>query len=178
MLARARRPAGFALALALLAGCASTELSYSTRIAGGERLSFQFIDGRVMPAHADGLEVLPPQIGPDIPGKRVRYVFGIDVKKDASAMKSVRIDDVSDQSPVLLVEDSAPAPRNGRWVGFSAFYDANAPETHWISYLDDSFRVYRLTVTRADGRTTVLYEGHMFPAFAKAMMRHMLGSTP
>lgn len=162
------------LLLCGLAGCASSEYRYTTKIATGERLTFRLVNGRVDPAVAEGLEAKPPVMAPDVKQKKVRYVFGLAVKPSES-LQRVRVDDVSDDRAVPLVDDTDPQIKNGLWTGHSAWFGADEPEVLWVNYLGESFRVYRITVTKADGREFVLHEGSVTPAFAKGMMRHVFG---
>lgn len=161
-------------ALALLVGCGSAEYNFTTRIADGQRLTFRLINGRVEQARAEGIEVLPPQVVPDPKQKKLRFLFGFD-SKGLPPITHVRVEDVADDRAVLLVDDASPALEKGRWARPSEWFAGDAPELLWLTYLDDSFRVYRITVTLHDGRTVVLHQGMSFGAFGKGMLRQVVG---
>jgi hypothetical protein len=162
---------------ALLAGCATGEYTYTTRLADGQRMTFEMVKGRVTPGRSDGFETLIPRFEPDGKQKRLQFAFAFSAE-GAPAFKHVRVEDMSEAKAVVLVEDAAPRLTSGVWIGHSAWYPADAPELHWITYLDDSFKVYRFTITLNDGRTIVLHQGFMVAGFMKAMLRQMLGMTP
>jgi hypothetical protein len=158
----------------LLAGCATSEYTYTTRLADGQRMTFQMVKGRVEPGRSDGFETLIPRFDPDPKAKRLQMGFAFSAD-GAPPFKHVRVEDMSEEKPILLVDDAAPHLKSGVWIGRSPSFAADAPEVHWVTYLDDSFKVYRFTITLNDGRTIVLHQGFMVAGFMKAMLRQVLG---
>ncbi|HVU25114.1 MAG TPA: hypothetical protein VHE13_13385 [Opitutus sp.] len=157
----------------VLAGCA-TEIKYTTTTSDGRRLTFRMING--VPEHPSeaGLRTDTPKLDPNPKDKTLIYLLRFFVAKGES-LGSVKVEDVSDETPFVLVEDAHPEIKNGEWRGVSRAYKLEDPEMRWVGYLDQSFRVYRFTVTLGDGRTVVLHEGVMIPGFGKAMLRRVLG---
>lgn len=160
-------------AIALLAACQTSDYTYTTRLADGQRLTFQMTEGRVEPGRAEGMETLIPRYEPDAKEHRLQIGFAFAVK-GTPPIKHVRVEDMSEDKPILLVDDAAPQVKSGIWIGRTERYTADAPELHWITYLDDSFKVYRFTVTLEDGRTVVLHQGFMVARFMKAALRQVL----
>ena len=110
------------------------------------------------------------------PGKQnaVLYEFGFD---DTSGVnpKGVRIDDVTDAEEIPLIDAHDPKLKNKIWVGLSKPLEASSPELNWLPYLDNTTRIFRFRVTKADGSETVLYQAWFVPAFVKAGVRAVLG---
>lgn len=172
---RAVRVAAFVTVVAIgVTGCATSEYKYTTKIAGGERLTFRMVNGRVDNAKVDGLEGRMPIFFPDKEQKKIRYVFGL-VAATPIALRNVRVEDVSEEQPVLIMEDTEPQLKDLSWTGQSAWFGSDDPAIKWVNYLGESFRVYRLTITTGDGRTVILHEGSVTPSFSKMMMRRLLG---
>ncbi|ACB75037.1 hypothetical protein [Opitutus terrae] len=157
----------------VLSGCATSEYKYTTKISSGERLSFRLVNGRVDDAVADGFEARAPVILPGEKEKKLQFAFGVVAKNKPP--RRVQVEDVSEEQPMLLVDDTDPQLKGQLWTGQSAWFDLEDPQAHWISYLGETFRVYRITITTADGATVVLHEGSVTPAFMKAMMRKFFG---
>jgi hypothetical protein len=175
---RSSRFVPFTVLLALVgfgaAGCATSEYRYSKVVAGGERLTFRMVKGRMDDMKVDEFEGRSPVVLPDKGQKKISYAFGIHVDSPTPP-KHVRVEDVSDEQPILLLEDASPQLNKQYWRAQSAWYGVDAPEINWVTFLGESVRVYRFTITAADGRTVVLHQGMVVPAFQKVMMRHLLG---
>ncbi|HWA87995.1 MAG TPA: hypothetical protein VG710_17335 [Opitutus sp.] len=158
----------------VLAGCA-TEFKYNATTSDGRHLTFRMINGVPDHGEAAGIRTDTPKLDPNPKDKTLVYLLRFIVEKGQPAPRHVKVEDVSDETSFLLVEDSHPKLTNNEWRGVSRTYKTDEPEMRWLSYLDQSFRIYRFTVTLADGRTVVLHEGVMVPSFGKAMLRHVLG---
>jgi hypothetical protein len=164
-----------AIALAL-GGCA-TEMKYSTTTSDGQRVTFHFVNG--MPAHASeaGIQTDTPKLEPNPKIKKFLYLLRFFYHGNQPP-RSVKVEDVSDDTTVLLAEDTKPEIRNNEWRGVSRELTLDDPGMKWLNYVDASFRVYRFTIVLADGRTVVLHEGIMVPAYGKSMLRQMFGEKP
>lgn len=157
----------------VLAGCA-TEFKYNATTSDGQHLTFRMING--MPEHPSeaGLRTDTPKLDPSAKDKTLVYLLRCFVQK-GETLRDVKVEDVSDDKTFLLLEDKHPTVRNGEWRGVTRAFKVDEPAMHWLSYLDQSFRIYRFTFTLGDGRTVILHEGVMVPGFGKAMLRHVLG---
>ncbi len=107
--------------------------------------------------------------------KKIVFVFEFtDSRK--RALRSVRVDDVSDDAPLALVESAPPtlaAP--GSWHGESEPLALSDPRLAWLVTLPNSLRVFRFTLTFSDGQTLVIHQGALFSAPMKSAVRQTLG---
>lgn len=167
-----------ALLLGLLvagAGCASKEFSYATTVAGGERLRFTFVAGQPSPVKAEGFEILDAGIRPEAAEKKVICRFQFRDENANRTLQSVRVEDVTEEEALVLIDDLAPKLDKQRWVAVTKPFDATSPEIKWVFYIADSVRVYRFTITTADGRKVVMHQAAMVPAWVKGAIRAMFG---
>jgi len=111
---------------------------------------------------------------PEIEQKEVKYTFEFS-DAHSRGLKAVKVEDVSDDAPFLLVDDTAPQYTNGRWHGASRTFGAGDEYLKWIYQLENSLRVYRFTITFADGHELIIHQGSTFPNFMKSAIRHMFG---
>ena len=162
-------------AIVLAAGCASKEFSYNTKVAGGETMRFTIVAGRPEPAEEDGIKIMEAGLRPDPDGKNVIYGFQFSDSSANRALQSVRVEDVSEDTPTLLLEDLQPKLVAKHWASTTRTFEADDPALRWLFYVNDSVRVYRFTITMADGRKVVLHQAAMVPGWLKMTIRHMFG---
>lgn len=163
-----------ALLVGCFSGCATSEFRYTKTISTGERLDFSLVRGRVVDATGGGLTARAPIILPDQEQKQLRFIFGLLVTDDGT-LQRVQIEDVSDEQPILLVDETNPELKDRQWIGRSEWFTLENPAASWVKYLGETFRVYRITATRGNGETVVLHEGSYTQGFAKAILRRLLG---
>ena len=142
-------------------------------ISGGEKVAVPLGRGGVEPTKRDGVQTEPVIFNLDA-DKKLVYLFGFTDAKNRT-LKSVRVEDVSDAAPVTLFEDAAPALEKGRWHKTSAPFGAGQPHLAWMSTITNTVRVFRFTLTFADGQQFVLLQGAMFPSFIKEGVRKAWG---
>lgn len=162
-------------ALAAGVGCASKEFSYLATVSGGEQMKFTFAKGAPVHAKSDGFEIQEASIRPDMQAKKVFYGFSMSDSANGKSLQSVRVEDVSDAAPVLLLEDAQPTVTNRQWSGTSRAFSGDDSALDWISYVNNSVRIYRFTLTMKDGRTVVLHQPSVVPGWMKASMRELVG---
>jgi hypothetical protein len=157
--------------LLLFVACSTPpEYKYVTKISGGQRIEFSLTGGGPTPVKEAGLAVASAQfIGP--PHNGMTFMGFVLKNESGQELKKVLVEDVSDESPVKILEDASPKMVNGVWRGISQPIRSDAAPFEWLAYLDASNRVYRFTVTLADGRTIALNQLSMFPAWIKEGMR-------
>lgn len=168
---------GAGLAAAMLAGCASGEYTYVKTTSYGDKLRIPLIKGAPERAKKDGIQILQAIL---LPGggkekKQAVYMFSF---VDTSGVKptAVRVEDVSDEQPMVLLEDNAPKLNaEGVWVNEPRLMEPTDPAIKWVSYVGETFRVFRFTITKPDGREVVLHQGMSIPAWMKLSMRKTLG---
>jgi hypothetical protein len=159
----------------VLAGCASKEFSYVTTVAGGEQLKFTFANGGPVHAKAEGFEILDAAIQPEYDAKKVFYGFRFSDAANGKSLQSLKVEDVSEAVPVLLLEETQPKVVNRIWAARSGLFAADDPSLKWVTYVSDSVRVYRFTLTLTDGRKLVLHQPSMVPGWIKMSIRGMFG---
>ncbi|HVS53859.1 MAG TPA: hypothetical protein VHD62_16000 [Opitutaceae bacterium] len=169
-----RRCAAGALLIAL-AGCATGTISMVATIAGGERVRIPVGKKGVEPAEEDGLRV-ESAIFTLNAEKKLTYIFELSDARNR-AWRQVRVEDVSDTAPFVLVEDAQPELKNGHWRTTSRPFGQSDSNLAWVATITNSVRVFRFTVTFADGKTLTLLQGEMYPDFIKAAARHEWGEN-
>ena len=111
------------------------------------------------------------------PNKTLQYVFEFTDSRNR-ALRSVQVEDVSDETAVAFVTDLQPKlSAAGRWRGDTPALDLSDPRMSWFSTISNSLRVFRLTLTFADGQTLVLHQGVFYPAPMKAAVRQTFGQN-
>jgi hypothetical protein len=161
--------------LVIGAGCASTEYSYSTIVSGGEQLKFVMTKGHPEDAKGEGLRVVVASIAPKAETQEVFYRFEFIDETGGRTFQSVRVEDVTETAPILLVDDPAPTLTNKHWAGASRALGAQDPALKWVYYVNESVRITRFTVTTADGHKIILHQATLYPGFMKMLVRGMFG---
>jgi hypothetical protein len=87
----------------------------------------------------------------------------------------VRIEDISDEKPALLLDDTQPKFDEGIWTGKSENIASEDPRMAWIFQIPHSYRVYRFIVTKADGREVTLDQVVPYAPFIKEAVRKKWG---
>lgn len=160
------------------AGC-STEITYTTKISDGQKVTFTMINGVANHGSAEGIESSVPKLdpGPDKKDHKVIYHAAI-LDHTGAGIRSIKVEDVSDEKAYVLIEDDHPVLKDNKfWFGASSLYGLDDDAMKWLGYIDQSFKVYRYTITRPDGHTVVLYEGIMIPPYIKQVIRASLGAN-
>lgn len=166
---------GLAVALQLT-GCATGGYTYVKTISTGERLHFPLVRGVPELAKSGDIQIMHAALipGPNREKKEVVYLFAF-LDQSPQPPKSVVVEDVSDDTAKLMVEDHDPKLNKQRWAGYSRIFVPDDAGLHWLTYLDDSVRVFQFTITSATGQKTVLHQAWIVPAPMKAAMRNTLG---
>lgn len=167
-----------ALSAGWVAGCATGDYAYVTTIATGERIQIPLQKGSPVLASKGDVTIrhaaLVPRPNQDTEQKQLQYLFAFHYKGSVP-LKSVFVEDVTDDHPIKMVEDSSPALVEQRWTATSRMFGPDEDALSWVAHLDNSMRVYRFTITRADGSKIVLDQGWLVPGWAKTVMRRALG---
>ena len=148
------------LPIVLLNGCASS----SSRHAGPTTGFPQAENDRVIVANA-GLQAVTLDSN-----YYLRWSFAIRPKQ-ADALSSIRIEDVTDPSPLLLVNDVAPQLDGGQWNETAGLMPLSAASVHWLFEPNNTVRIFRITITGLDGRTDQLEQRVAYSQDAKKGLR-------
>lgn len=169
-------PATALLVASLLAGCATGDVAMLAEIAGGQKVRVPFGKGGPEMTSEDGVTITQATFSLNA-DKKVFYVFSCTDSRNR-ALRRVQVEDVSDAAPLSLVDDAKPQPAaGGKWLGETPSLAWNDPKIMWLATISNSLRVYRFTLTFADGRTLVLLQGSFFPASLKGVVRQTMGQN-
>ena len=168
------RLARAALLLVALAGCATGEYSLVIKVSGGEKVHVVLGRGGPVPTEEDGIRIESTTSAPDAEKKNLIYTFEFSDAK-SRGLQSVKVEDVSEETPYLLVEDAKPQLTNHRWRGVSRPLGVGAGPIQWVMQLGNTTRVFRFTLVFADGKKAVLHQGSMYGDAVKAGIRQMFG---
>ncbi len=159
-----------------VAGCATGEMSMVATTYDGQKIHVPVGRNGVVLTNEDGVEIEAATFALKTE-KKFTYVFAF-TDKQKRALRSVRVEDVADEKPVVLVDDAAPKlSATGQWQHDSEAIDPNDPRLAWLATLQNSLRVYRFTLTFADGKTLVLHQGAFFPQPMKSALRQLFGKN-
>jgi hypothetical protein len=165
----------FSFTLLLAAGCGMASTAMKTTVCGKEML---FMLGDEGPERAkDGrATVIDATFIPTKDNKHIWFIFHVSKQPSAPAVKSIKVENVSDEVPEVLVFDETPKfDAHGNWSGHSADRLPSEPNLSWFYHEGNTPRVYRFTIVYADGKTSELYQLDVVAAFVKAIVRKQFG---
>ena len=138
-----------------LTGCASSSSRLSVPIAGGQTVSLERQGAGFKQAENDRIIVTEARFagGQSWTGTHyVRWNFAIKPKQ-ATVLSTIRIEDVSDPAPLLLVNDVAPQLDAGKWTENAGLMDVSSASVRWLFEPKETVRVFRFTISEPDGRS-------------------------
>lgn len=98
--------------------------------------------------------------------KYARWTFGLKLGQPVQ-LRSIRIEDVTEGSPVLLVNDQAPQVEGGAWTGYTGAIEPSASALPWLFDNTPAKRTFRFTVTDLNGQDSVLEQTVTYPVKTK-----------
>jgi hypothetical protein len=101
--------------------------------------------------------------------KYARWSFGLKLKQPAQ-LRSVRVEDVTEGTPMLLVNDQAPQPEGSLWSGSSGAIEPSAAAVPWLFENTPSRRTFRFTVTDLNGQVSVLDQAVTYSVKSKQQL--------
>jgi hypothetical protein len=102
-------------------------------------------------------------------GNTLAYTFMFLLKKPIKILR-VRVEDVSGNQPVLLVDDTTPKISGGRWRATTSARPLTPDNYPWMFDTSDTRRSYRVTVSTLDNGDIVLVQPTKFYAPVKKVM--------
>jgi hypothetical protein len=172
---RARLVSTIGLLSLFVGACATGEVSMLATVAGGEKIRVPLGRGGAALTNEGGVQVDVANFTMTSDNKLV-YAFAFtDSRK--RPLRRVLVEDVSDETPKMLVDSADALSATGQWRGASEPLGATDPRLQWIATLPNSLRVFRFTVTFADGKNLVLHQGMFCPAPIKSSVRHSFGQN-
>jgi len=163
----------FALILLGLAGCASPGIQVRVLVSGGEKITVNMPGGTVVGRDSKELKIIAATFLTSAKSKNGVYVFGFHLFADL-AVKSVKVEDVTDAKALTMVEDNAPKMNGREWSYTSPSLSPDDKQLGWVHEIDESLRVYCFRITLNDGRQLKIYHVVYYSPFMKAMIRRVL----
>ena len=94
--------------------------------------------------------------------------------REALVLSTLRIEEVSDSAPLLLVNDVAPQLEGGKWTENAGLIPISSTNIRWLYEPKESLRLFRFTISEPDGRSYVLYQGAQYSPSSKEALRGMV----
>jgi hypothetical protein len=165
-----------AATLLLLGGCAHPPMTETIAVSGGQTLTFTRFGAGFVKAENERLVIDEAGLTTyRTEGKNfVRWQFAI-LPKQAAALQSVKIEDVTGDKLALILEDPAPQIEERRWSRQSDLIRANPRSIPWLFDSGRTTRVFRIIVREPNGKTSVLYQAVLFTPKAKKDFRVLMG---
>jgi len=157
-----------------LVGCTSAGPSARVTVAGGQKVTVSMATGRVEGSENQYFKVETATFLTNKVKKQGTYVFRIAFFGDA-VPESIKIEDVSENKALLMVQDTKPAMVGREWHYVCEPVGLDDVSAKWIHDIDDSFRIYLFTVTLKDGQVIPVYHAALYPGFLKIHLRRELG---
>jgi hypothetical protein len=171
----------FTILLALLlvifsaGGCGSSSRQSSVGTAGGGSVHLERSGRGFKQAENDRVVISEASLqAVNFDGNSyLRWTFAIRPKQ-AAELNSIRIEDVTGSSPLLLVNDVAPHQENGIWRENAGLMEISSPGVGWLSDPKETVRVFKFTISEPNGANYVLYQGALQPPATKEALRRMV----
>jgi hypothetical protein len=163
------------LPVLLCGGCASSPRQVSIPITGGQTVNLERQGPGFKQAENDRVRISDAGLqAVNLNGNMyVRWAFSIRPKQ-AAELTTIRIEDVTDPAPLLLVNDVAPQQEGGKWTENAGLMEVSSTNARWLSAPNETVRVFRFTFNERDGRSYVLYQGVQYSPAAKEAFRAMV----
>jgi hypothetical protein len=156
-------------------GCASSPSGLSVPIAGGQTVRLERKGTGFKPAENDRIIVTEASLqAVNLDGENyLRWNF-VMTPKQTTTLNMIRIEDVSDSAPLIMVNDVAPQLEDGKWTETAGLMDVSGPSVRWLFQANESVRVFRITMNAMDGQSEVLYQGVLYTPASKEAIRGMI----
>lgn len=167
--------------IAFLTSCASNTspqepkvLMVGFKIAGGEIVKCPTTDGGPLPAEFGSykMEDAGPIIEKDSDGKRMFMVFtfGMSVKQNAEP-NHIKVEDVTDDNALTIVDDTSPKPENGYWKANADPVLITRESVPWLYDTEPTIKIFRITIEDKNSpEKIILYQPAWFPVVAKTTL--------
>ena len=161
--------------LVLCAGCQTGDVLMKVPISGGGEIVVPVTGGGPKPGHAAGYTVDVASLEPGTQTREAYYKFGL-VCAQAPALRRIRIEDISDEKPVVLIDDRNPKFKDRHWAENTAMISADDPRFRWVYQITMSMRVYKFTLTLSNGSHVSFNHVTIYPPFVKSIIRAKWGA--
>ncbi len=166
--------------LLLLSGCAHQPTTETVPVYGGQNLTFTRVGAGFVKAENNRFVMDESGLTTYRTGGKnfVRWQFAL-MPKQQSALRLVKIEDVTDDKATLILEDRAPLIEERQWTRQSDLIPANTRSIPWLFEFGRTVRVFRIAVQETNGKISILYQAVSFTSKAKKDFRVLMGpETP
>ncbi len=162
--------------MGLMFGCTHPVRTVSVPIAGGQTITFQKVGTSFVGGENDRFAITESGLNPYRQSGRnfLRWQFTFRTKQP-STLRRIQVEDVSDNAPVLLVDDRRPVIDGVQWTKHSELTRATPADAPWLFDYHPTLRIFRFTITEGSGRKSVLYQAALFNRQAKDAVRVQMG---
>jgi hypothetical protein len=140
------------------------------KIAGGQTVQCPATDAGPLPARSGPyqMEVAAFMTGKAGDGKppSLTFTFGLSVENNAAPAR-IRVEDVTDEAAILLVDDREPKLVKKYWRGDAAPTPVSEQSTPWIFDPKTTIRVFKVTISARNAPDVILYQPAWYSAQAK-----------
>jgi len=168
----------FALSLLTICfvSCANLPTTVSVPVAGGQIVKLQRNGSAFREAENGRVTITDTRLqAVNFDGSYyVRWTFTVHPKQ-ATEFRSIRVEDVTGATPMLLVNDIAPQQDAGKWTGNAGLMELSSTSLQWLFDKSERVRTFRFTISEVDGRGYVLYQGTLYGPNAKAAIWKSIG---
>ena len=160
-----------------LSGCVmAPSVAMVQTIAGGENFEVKLDSKGVERAEDKDAKVTTAGIIIDYAAKKAGYSAEI-LDKSGFVPTHIVMEDISEDPIETVLNDEHPVlTADHTWRATSTYRELDDARFKWLMPLDNSVRVYRFTITTADGRTLVYRQASFYTSYVKEAIRKQLGS--
>ena len=160
----------------IVSSCATGDVAMMANVSGGQKIRVELGRNGVPLVSEDGVQINTATFAPNA-DKKIVFVFEFTDGR-SRALRSVRVEDVSEETPVLMVESVQPKlSATGQWRGETDPLTLSDRRLGWLATLPNTLRVYRFTLIFSEGKSLILQQGTFFPAAVKSAVRQSLGEN-
>ena len=105
-------------------------------------------------------------------GPQLKYIFGFATKKPAQ-ITHVKVEDITEKQPIVLVDDKEPKIEKNRWSGHSAITPITSQKTPWMFDNRTTKMIFRITVSTEESGDKEVVQPATYPASSEQMMLQM-----
>ncbi|HEY3756438.1 MAG TPA: hypothetical protein VGL42_09850 [Opitutaceae bacterium] len=159
-------------------------ISIQKPIAGGGTVDLPLTRMGVTHASSDDVEVKDTSLMYQPVNRKVYFAFSF-IQKIPFPMKRITVEDISDDTPVTMLDVSAPKVDTRTfmdptihkevtihlWAKTTPEFTATPENIPWLMELDFNIRIYRISIYKSDGTTETLISGQEYGPPIKTVMR-------
>ena len=140
------------------------------KIAGGQTVKCPITDSGPLPAEGGPYRVEEAGLamGRDESGEHTFLIrtFGITVGRGGTP-SHITVEDVTDDTAVLMVDDKDPKIVKGYWKGHASPLTLSEDSTPWIFDDKPTIKIYRITISAKNTPDVILYQPSWYAAQVK-----------